>query len=347
MVGIIGIGKCVPGESITTKELVTYIGGRLVAGTVLSQIGMKERFFSVDLETNLLKEGCSNSDLAAKAALEAIKNAAIHLNEIDLIILTTSTPDYPSPPTILYVIEKLGINDIPCIELRSGCAGFSQAIEIASLYITQKIYQTVLIIGSEVSSPYLVPFNKTQARGVSELVGTMMTGDGAGALILTNIESGLIVEQCKFGAIGNQHTEGFRINVGGSKCIERADLNMPLVYDDFKAVIKMGPLLIKEALLSLPSVLSQKGKIKYVIPPQANQKIFNLVRLRFGGEFCFPDAELIFSIQKYANTYSASSFLALCDLIDSQTLKNQDEVVIISAEITKFVYGIVHLKYFN
>jgi len=347
MVGIIGIGKCVPGESITNKELVTCIGGRLVAGTILSQMGIKERFFSVDLKTNLLKEGCSNSDLAASAALEAIKNAAIRLNDIDLIVLTTSTPDYPSPPTVLYVIEKLGINNIPCIELRSGCAGFSQAIEIASLYITQKVFQKVLIIGSEVSSPYLVPFNKTQARGVPEILGTMMTGDGAGALILANTESGLIVEQCKFGAIGNQRTEGFRINVGGSKCIERPNLNMSLVYDDIKAVINMGPLLIKEALLSLPALLSQKEKVKYVIPPQANQKIFDLVRLRFGGEFCFPNAELIFSIQKYANTYSASSFLAICDLINSQTLKNQDEVVIISAEITKFVFGIVHLKYYN
>lgn len=93
--------------------MVTYIGGRLVAGTILPQIGMKERFFSVDLETNQLKAGCSNSDLAANAAMEAIKNASICLNDIDLIILTTSTPDYPSPLT----------SNICCIWINSGSIG--------------------------------------------------------------------------------------------------------------------------------------------------------------------------------------------------------------------------------
>ena len=124
-VEIIGTGSYLPGEPITNERLSSVFGRQMI--WLAEMLGARTRHFGIDLDRLALTKGQSNAHMATMAARQAIADADIDPQSIDLIVMATATPDYPFPATALFVQEQLGLQGCCVLELRAGCAGMAQA----------------------------------------------------------------------------------------------------------------------------------------------------------------------------------------------------------------------------
>jgi len=179
---ILGTGAYLPGEPISNERLAERFGREMV--WLCEMLGACTRYFAVDLETGKLRPGESNAHMAYQASLQALENAGLLPQAVDLLILSTSTPDYPFPATALFLQELLGIEECQVMELRAGCGGMAQAFAIAEQFIASGRSRVALLVGSELISPFgrLLKNDPDSKKG--ELVAMAMFGDGAGAAVL-------------------------------------------------------------------------------------------------------------------------------------------------------------------
>src|SRR3954470_18321122 len=164
-VSIIGTGSYVPERVLTNAELEKMVDTS--DEWILTRTGIRERRIAAAEE--------STSDLAAKAAANALENAGISADEIDLVIVATVTPDMFFPSTACFVQTKIGAKNAACFDVSAACAGFLYALEIAQQFITSHTYDTILVVGAEKLSTIV----DWQDRNTCVLFG-----DGAGAAIL-------------------------------------------------------------------------------------------------------------------------------------------------------------------
>jgi 3-oxoacyl-[acyl-carrier-protein] synthase-3 len=160
-------------------------------GEVLEGLQVKTRHWVVDPVTGEHRE--SNSELAHHAAAIALERADVPPEEVDLLVTSTASPDYLLPPMATFLQERLGLRACTSIELRSGCAGFVEAMDVARLYLERGLKKTAVVVGSEVISPLLVPVfrGKDPARiRMRDRMNPYNFGDGAGALVLRAGEPG-------------------------------------------------------------------------------------------------------------------------------------------------------------
>ena len=169
---IVGIGAYVPETILTNHDLATIV--ETSDEWIYSRTGIKERRISVKEET---------SDLAAEAARRALEHARIKPEELDLIILGTSSPDCNYPSGACEVQAKIGAVNAAAFDVSAACAGFIFALNIAQGFFKAGIYQTALIIGAETLS---------KVTNWEDRSTCVLFGDGAGAAVLKNDECGVI-----------------------------------------------------------------------------------------------------------------------------------------------------------
>src|SRR5262245_27643193 len=161
-VSIVGTGSYVPEKVLTNEDL-----SRMVDTSdewITTRTGSKERRIAAEDE--------NTSDMAAKAALNAIEQAKISPKEIDLILVATATPDMLFPATACFVQKKIGATNAACLDISAACAGFIFGLEIAQQFITSHTYETVLVIGAD---------KLTSITNWSDRSTCVLFGDGAGA----------------------------------------------------------------------------------------------------------------------------------------------------------------------
>src|ERR1700686_2796546 len=164
-VSIIGTGSYVPERILTNEDL-----SRMVDTSdewITTRTGIKQRRIAAKDE--------HTSDMAAKAALQAIEQAKISLAEIDLILVATATPDMLFPATACFVQKKIGAKNAACLDISAACAGFLFALEIGQQFITSHTYDIVLVIGAE---------KLTSITNWTDRNTCVLFGDGAGAAVL-------------------------------------------------------------------------------------------------------------------------------------------------------------------
>ena len=125
--------------------------------------------------------------MAGKAAMQALQLAGVEPSEVDLLVLSTASPDFHLPPTVTFVQDALGLKQCATVELRSGCAGAVEGLDIARMYLERGQYQTAVVIGSEAISPLIVPIflgQDPKRVRMREKLGIYSFGDGAGAMVL-------------------------------------------------------------------------------------------------------------------------------------------------------------------
>ena len=158
---------------------------------LLEGISIKQRFWMIDPKTGAHKE--SSSDMAYKAVKQALDTVGLKAKDVDMMVLATGTPEYPLPPTVNLVQEKMGLEKCFTLELRSGGAGGVQGLDIARYYLENGIGKTAVVIGVETISPAMVPIflgkNPDSIR-MRERLPLYMFGDGAGAMVLQSREDG-------------------------------------------------------------------------------------------------------------------------------------------------------------
>jgi 3-oxoacyl-[acyl-carrier-protein] synthase-3 len=167
-IGIIGIGSYAP-EKILTNEDIDLIGGDTDAEWTKERLGITER---------RVVENELPSDLAYHAAIAAIKDAGIDKEDIDLIIVATSSPDRISPSTAIIMAKRLDIKK-PAFDVNAVCTGFVYALQMASSLISTKQYKNILVIGSDAYSR-ITDWKRRDC---------VFFGDGAGAVILSEVQN--------------------------------------------------------------------------------------------------------------------------------------------------------------
>src|SRR5437588_3801052 len=208
-VSIVGTGSYVPENVLTNEDL-----SRMVDTSdewITTRTGIKERRIAAKDE--------NTSDMAAKAALNAIDQAKISPEDIDLILVATATPDMLFPATACFVQKKIGAKNAACLDVSAACAGFIFGLEIGQQFITSHTHDTVLVIGAE---------KLTSITNWTDRNTCVLFGDGAGAAILQHRGSAHGVISTHIGSDG-QFTDILFMPGGGSRCpITRHNVDMNL-----------------------------------------------------------------------------------------------------------------------
>ena len=308
-VSITGVGSYVPAKTLTNHDLEKMV--ETSDEWITTRTGIKERRIAAADEFT--------SDLAAKAALKAIKMAGITADQIDLIIVATITPDMPFPSTACLVQQKIGAGRCAAFDLEAACSGFIYGLEIGQQFIMSRTYDTVLVIGAEKLSTIVDWKDRNTC---------VLFGDGAGAVIMQNRPNSHGLLTAVMGADGAK-AELLSMPGGGSRCPATPDsVNARQHYlrmdgkETFKNAVQAMLTAAQEALRRCEIDITQ---IKCVIPHQANRRIIDAVGERLGVS---PE-QVFVNVDRYGNTSAASVALALDEAVSSGKIQRGDLILLV------------------
>ncbi len=300
---IAGTGSCLPGNPVSNDDLVAR-GIETSDEWIVSRSGIRSR--------HLAAADVGASDLARAAAERAIEAAGCEPEDIDLIIVATSTPDYIFPSTAALVQSKLGIrNGAPAFDVQAVCSGFVYALTVAEKFILSGSHKRALVIGAEVFSRIL----DWTDRGTCVLFG-----DGAGAVVLEASERPGILASALH-ADGSHHPI---LCVPGGVASGQV-IGDPFLRMDGQAVFKFAVKVLGDVA---HEVLAQAGasadSVDWLIPHQANIRIIQATAKRLG----LPMERVITTLDHHGNTSAASIPLALDEAVRSGKLRLGQRIVI-------------------
>lgn len=213
-VQMVSTGSHLPGDPIDNATMERLAGP--LPDEVLEGIQVKTRHWSVDPETGEHRE--SNSEMAHKAVVEALELAGMEPEEVDLLVVSTASPEYHLPPTSTFVQERLGLRACTSIDIRSGCAGAVEALDLARMYIERGDHDNAVVVGSEAISPLSVPVYLGKDPGkvrMRDRLGIYNFGDGAGAMVLRAAEGDGVIGSA-IACLGGDRKPGMQVIGGGT-----------------------------------------------------------------------------------------------------------------------------------
>lgn len=304
-VGIIGIGSYTPNKIVTNQDIDS-----LNIGT--SSEWTKEK---LGIEERRIVENELPSDLAFHAAVNAIKDANIDKEDIDLIIIATSSPDRISPSTAIIMAKRLEIKK-PAFDINAVCTGFVYGLQLASTLISTKQYKNILLIGADA-------YSRITDWGRRDCV---FFGDGAGAVIISEVNESWISTDLYGDANGKEaftchHSGNFRM--------------------DGKAVYDFGTSVLPTTIeKSLEKLNLSKEEVDWIIPHQPGHRVL----LKTAEILDIPVEKIVFNMTKFANTAGASIPMALDRLYKENKIKSGN-ILVMPAIGSGWTYGVSVLKY--
>jgi len=306
---IASVGSYVPDRILTNADLEKLVDTS--DEWITTRTGIKERRIAAAHEYT--------ADLAAKAALRALHDGRVSVDQIDLIIVATITPDMVFPATACLVQQKLGALRAAAFDIEAACSGFIYAMEIGQQFIMSRTYDTVLVVGADKLSTIVDWKDRNTC---------VLFGDGAGAAILKHRSGAHGLLTACMGADGSQ-AELLCMPGGGSRIPatrESVDARLHFLRMDGKEVFKNAVTAMctagREALRRCDLDISQ---IRCVIPHQANRRIIDAVGERLGAK---PE-QVFVNLDKYGNTSAASVAIALDDAVRSGRIQRGDLVLMV------------------
>jgi len=298
---IIGSGSYLPRNVVTNDDLARRLDTS--DEWIRTRTGIRQR--------HIAETGETSSSLALEASKAAIASAGIAAQDIDLIILATSTPDYVFPSTACLLQAKLGIKGCPAFDVQAVCSGFVYALAMADLFIRSGQHRCALVVGAEVFSRIL----DWNDRGTCVLFG-----DGAGAVILrADAKPGIMASAL--------HADGSYarvLSVSGNVCDGKVTGD-PFLRMDGPAVFKFAVRVLNEvARETLAKCGQQVADIDWLIPHQANLRILESTVKRLG----LPPEKLIVTVDTHGNTSAASVPLALDVAIRDGRIRHGHKVML-------------------
>lgn len=307
---IAAIGYCVPETVITNEDLTKLY--ETSDEWIYSRTGIKERRVVSGNETAI--------DLGLTAAKKALKKSGFKPEDIDCVIGASSAPPQLYPTLSCVLQDKLGLrNDIPAFDLTAACTGLVYALQVARGFIGSGIYKTILIVAAD---------NNSKITDWSDRSTSILFGDGAGAMIVTESEDGisdiLSINISANGSIGQM----IQTNLPGQCC----PLVEPAETVGSGKIIMNGKEVYKFAVSTVPSYVEdcikksgmKSEEIDYLVPHQANQRIIESIQNRLK----YSDDKVISNIKYYGNTSAASIPIALCEGVEQGKIKLNSTAVI-------------------
>ena len=318
---ITGTGSYLPPKRLSNADLVAQLAADGIESSdewIVERTGIRARHFA--------EPGVSSSDLGAEAARRALEAAGISANQLDLIIVATSTPDMVFPSAACILQNKIGANGCPAFDVQAVCSGFVYALSIADSMIKAGTAQRALVVGAEVFSRIIDFKDRTTC---------VLFGDGAGAVVLeASDEPGILASDL--------HADGKHVDIlctpghvsGGDV------LGDPLLKMDGQAVFKLAVGVLEDAARAvLAKAGKQEGDIDWLIPHQANIRIMQGTarKLKLSMD------KVIVTVDQHGNTSAASIPLALDVGVRSGRVKKGD-LVMLEGVGGGFTWGAVLLK---
>ncbi|MBD1395972.1 ketoacyl-ACP synthase III [Pontibacter sp. JH31] len=309
---IAGVGHYVPERVITNKDLEKLMDTS--DEWIRERTGIQERrYFQEGVDTT--------SNMGAKASLKALEMAGLKPEDVDMIVFATLSPDYVFPGSGVLMQREMGLKEIPALDVRNQCSGFVYALSVADQFIKTGMYNTILVVGSEIHSNGL-DFS-TRGRNVS-----VIFGDGAGAVVLTPSESkdkGILSTHLH--ADGEFAEELAVIDPGSTK---KDRLTHEMIEEGTVYPYMNGNQVFKHAVTRFPEVIEEAlekngykpSDIDMLIPHQANLRITSYIQQKMG----LPADKVMSNIQKYGNTTAASVPIALSEAVQEGRIKEGDLV---------------------
>lgn len=321
-VKIIGTGSYVPDTIYTNEYLETILPTD--SQWIYDNVGIKERHIAA---TNQ-----ATSDLAAIAGLRAIEHAGLKSEDIDLIIVATSTPDRKAPSTGAFVQHKLKAFNAAAFDITAVCSGFLFGMSVASQYIASGVYNNVLVIGADTFSK-ITDWSRRDA---------VFFGDGAGAAVLSsaNFTEGILAYRLYTDTVENML--GFTIPGGGSE--------IPLTVENMdEQYFQMdGKAVFASATRALPKAINQVlldtglsiNDIDLMIPHQPSIKILQKTAELIG----LPFEKVMTNMDKYANTSGATIPILLDETNRAGKIKH-GSTILFAAVGSGWTYGAAIIKW--
>ncbi len=308
---ITGTGFDVPEHIVTNEDLEKILDTS--DEWITERTGMKER--------RIAKPEEAASDFAFRAAQKALADANVKPEEIDLIIVATVTGDMPFPSTACILQDKLGTSNAGAMDLSAGCSGFIYGLVTARQFIATGAYKTILVVGVEVLSKITDWTDRSTA---------VLLADGAGAAVLkaaTEPGRGIIATYL---AADGSHGKDLYMPAGGSAI----PASIESVQQRLHYLKMNGQAIFKVAVRSMADVvkrLVEQARIKtedlaLIIPHQANLRIIEAMAKMLN----FPMSRVFVNIQKYANTSSASTIIALDEARRTGRIRVNDLVIMVA-----------------
>lgn len=307
-VGILGTGSYLPEKVLTNADLEKMVDTN--DEWIVSRTGIRERRIAAPEE--------ASSDLSVKAAKKALEKAGISAKEIDLIIVTTVTPDMNFPATACLVQDQLGAKKAATFDLSAACTGFIYGISAAAQFIATGVYKYVLVIGVECLSRILDWTDRNTC---------VLFGDGAGAAVLGPVEEGYGFLSFELGGDGsggnllNLPAGGSRLPASEKTIQERLHYVHMSGREVFKFAVRVMGNATEEALAKAGLT---KEDIDFLVPHQANIRIIDSAVKRLG----LTEEKVVVNLDRYGNMSSASIPVALDEAVQRGQIKKGDTMVL-------------------
>ncbi|WP_294820623.1 beta-ketoacyl-ACP synthase III [uncultured Flavobacterium sp.] len=320
---ITATGAYVPDFVLSNKLLETMVETN--DEWITSRTGIKERRILKDKDKG-------TSFLAIKAAEDLLKKSGTDPEEIDMVLLATTTPDMPVAATAVYVATQIGAVNAFAYDLQAACSSFLYGMSTAAAYIQSGRYKKVLVIGADKMSSII---------NYTDRATCIIFGDGAGAALFEPNEEGLGLQDeiLRSDGIGREY---LKISAGGSllpASHETIDNGQHYVYQDGKTVFKYAV----SNMADISEKIMQRNNltnddVNWLVSHQANKRIIDATSSRMGLD----ESKVLVNIEKYGNTTSATLPLLLNDF--EHLFKKGDNLIFASFG-GGFTWGSIYLKW--
>jgi 3-oxoacyl-[acyl-carrier-protein] synthase III len=325
-VKISALGTYVPPRLLTNADLEKMVD--TTNEWIMERVGIRER--------HLADKGVGASDLAVAAVKNLLESHPFDLQEVDLIVVGTVTPDMMYPSTACLVQHKLGIANTWGFDVSAGCSGFLYALNTGVKFVESGQYKKVLVIGSDVNS---------SMTDFTDRAVCIIFGDGAGAVLLEPAGDedgvGVIDHVAQIEGMGGQ----FLYMPGGGSLNpathETVDKKMHYIHQDGKNVFKYAVKKMTEMTERILAKNNLTGKdVDCFISHQANRRIITATADRLG----MPLDKVIINIERYGNTTAGTIPIAIQTALDEGRLKKGD-LLLIAAVGAGFTSGATLLRW--
>ncbi|WP_017548032.1 beta-ketoacyl-ACP synthase III [Salinicoccus carnicancri] len=295
-VGVLGLGTYVPEKVFTNEDFEKILDTS--DEWITEMTGIKERRFADD--------DMDTSDLAYEAAKEAIDNSGVAKEDIDLVIVATSTGDMQFPTVATMLQDRLGLRNVPSMDQLAACTGFIYGVVTGAQFIQTGTYRHVLVVGADKLS---------KITDFSDRSTAVLFGDGAGAVVLGEVEEGYGVRSFDLGSNGQggpylygDESDGGNIRMNGREVFKFA-------------VRQMG----ESSVIATEKAGLSTDDIDRLVPHQANIRIMNAARERMD----LPPEKMSSTIDKYGNTSAASIPLSIHHDVKNGRIKSGDNLILV------------------
>ncbi|EGQ0310319.1 beta-ketoacyl-ACP synthase III [Staphylococcus pseudintermedius] len=294
-VGIKGFGAYAPDRVIDNAYFESYLD---TSDEWISQMtGIKERRWA--------DENQDTSDLAYEASIRAIEDAGIDAQDIDMVIVATSTGDHRFPTVANMLQQRLGLGKVASMDQLAACSGFMYGIVTARSFVLSGEYQNVLVVGADKLS---------KITDLNDRSTAILFGDGAGAVIIGEVSENRGILSYELGSDG----------VGGKYLYQDQETNF--IRMNGREVFKFAVRVMGESSQrAVEKANLGPDDINMFIPHQANIRIMESARQRLN----LPKEKMSVSVDKYGNTSAASIPLSVKQELENGRIKDDDVVVFV------------------